>query len=327
MKRKLCSYVLMAAFLIFAFLYTVSDRAEAADGIWKHNKKGWWYEYADGSYATGWLQWEGQWYYFLDSGYMESSGYRKGYWIGKNGVTSLKYAGGRWRKDARGWWFRDKTGWYPRKQWLKIDGVEYYFDAEGYLATSQWVGKYCVDENGVWDPEASTEWAQDYMEYMKVYNAISEELWGVGCQTEFSLIYLDADSTPELVAHVGEFNNQAEMNTCVDGKVRNSETSSGVLKYIPRSGLVLDDTTFDEVRRVCIYRMADGEFKQIGQGTMSVKNTEDMLTDCKWDGETISEDEFIEKMYTLYPDRGNTEKVEYISYEEMNKILYKITRK
>ncbi|MCD8023096.1 MAG: hypothetical protein LUF30_09045, partial [Lachnospiraceae bacterium] len=34
-------------------------------------------------------------------------------------------------------------------KWKKIDGNYYYFNDSGYLATSQWVGDYYVDENGL----------------------------------------------------------------------------------------------------------------------------------------------------------------------------------
>lgn len=37
---------------------------------WKHNDKGYWYEYADGSYPTEkWLKLDGEWYYFNEKGY------------------------------------------------------------------------------------------------------------------------------------------------------------------------------------------------------------------------------------------------------------------
>ena len=37
---------------------------------WKHNDKGYWYEYADGTYPTSkWLKLDNEWYYFDDRGY------------------------------------------------------------------------------------------------------------------------------------------------------------------------------------------------------------------------------------------------------------------
>ena len=37
---------------------------------WKHNNKGYWYEYADGTYPTSkWLKLDNEWYYFDDRGY------------------------------------------------------------------------------------------------------------------------------------------------------------------------------------------------------------------------------------------------------------------
>ena len=39
---------------------------------WKNDNRGWWYEYADGSYATGWKSIDGHWYYFDENGWMQT---------------------------------------------------------------------------------------------------------------------------------------------------------------------------------------------------------------------------------------------------------------
>ena len=103
--------------------------------VWKHNSRGWWLEYADGSYAASeWVKWKGTWYYFNADGYMAKNEWRDGWWLGKNGAQ--KYKGkGRWRHNRTGWWYEDSLGWYASDQWLKIDGDWYHFAKSGYIET------------------------------------------------------------------------------------------------------------------------------------------------------------------------------------------------
>ena len=129
------------------------DIARREDTLtWKHNKKGWWVQFGDGTYAKSeWLKWKGSWYYFDEEGYMAVSEWREGYWLGKNGTQ--KYKGhGRWKHDKTGWWYQDSLGWYPVSRWEKIDGGWRYFNKEGYMLTGwrclggKW---FCFDEEGV----------------------------------------------------------------------------------------------------------------------------------------------------------------------------------
>ena len=54
---------------------------------WKCNSKGWWVEDRSGWWpANMWLRVDGDWYYFNGSGYMATSQYVDGWWVGANGV-------------------------------------------------------------------------------------------------------------------------------------------------------------------------------------------------------------------------------------------------
>ena len=87
----------------------------------------------EGQMVYGWKQIDGKWYYFTADGYMDYSEYRDGCWLGADGAWDENYAGGHWMSDSSGWWYTDNSGWYPKSQWLWIDGVQYYFDASGYM--------------------------------------------------------------------------------------------------------------------------------------------------------------------------------------------------
>lgn len=106
---------------------------------WVHNQKGWWYQFSDGSWATGWKKLTKDnktgWYFFNTSGYMQTG------WVKVNGY----------------WYFLDQdglmlTGWIEYKnckcylepeskknqghaymsETAVIDGKTYTFDANCY---------------------------------------------------------------------------------------------------------------------------------------------------------------------------------------------------
>jgi len=104
-----------------------------AKGSWKQNDKGWWYEDTDGWYPKSqWQMIDGKWYYFTADGYMDYSEYRDGCWLGSDGAWDETYGGGHWMQDSTGWWYVDSTGWYPVNRYLWVDGVQYWFNANGY---------------------------------------------------------------------------------------------------------------------------------------------------------------------------------------------------
>ena len=116
---------------------------------WKCNSTGWWVEDSKGWYpVSSWQKIDGIWYYFNASGYMASNEYYNGYWFNSDGSWDEKYYL-TWKSNSTGWWVEDKSGWWPSAQWLKIDGSWYYFDASGYMVTSQYVDGYWIGADGV----------------------------------------------------------------------------------------------------------------------------------------------------------------------------------
>ena len=101
---------IIALVLTVCLLITVSitnSNSYAAGGSWKSNSNGWWYEYSDGSYASGWTEIDGYWYFFTGSGYMDYSEYRDGCWLNADGTWNTAYSGGYWASDSTGWWYTD----------------------------------------------------------------------------------------------------------------------------------------------------------------------------------------------------------------------------
>ena len=145
MKRKIA---LVLALCLLITLSITNSNSYAAGGSWKSNSKGWWYEYSDGSYASGWTEIDGYWYFFTGSGYMDYSEYRDGCWLNADGTWNTAYSGGYWASDSNGWWYTDASGWYPVNTWLWINGSCYFFKASGYLAVNETIDGYYVDYSG-----------------------------------------------------------------------------------------------------------------------------------------------------------------------------------
>ena len=145
MKRKIA--VVLALCLLITVSFT-NLNSFATGGSWKSDSSGWWYEYSDGSYAMGWTEIDGYWYYFLGSGYMDYSEYRDGCWLNADGTWNTAYSGGYWASDSTGWWYTDASGWYPVNTWLWIDGSCYFFKASGYMAVNETIDGYYVDASG-----------------------------------------------------------------------------------------------------------------------------------------------------------------------------------
>lgn len=109
MKKKVLT-VLMAVLLVSG---VIPANADASTGAWKHNSKGWWYEYSDGSHVQGtWLKSGGKWYHFDSDGYMNTG----------------------WQKIDGKWYFFNTSG-SMHTGWKKINGAWYYFDGSGVMHT------------------------------------------------------------------------------------------------------------------------------------------------------------------------------------------------
>ena len=135
--RKRIGMLLVSCMLLTAGVAGSSSSADAKSGTWKHNKAGYWYEYADGSYAMNqWLQYDGKWYYFNAKGYMQTG------WLKK---------GGKW------YYFNPKTGAMVTG-WKKIDGKYYFFKTDGTMAAGEYCHGYWLNKNGTCTSEAKASW-------------------------------------------------------------------------------------------------------------------------------------------------------------------------
>ncbi len=166
----------------------VDDRGRwvLSDDVWKYWKGGqyicsdWietdgilYYCDAQGKMATGWQRIEGKDYYFIQDGSLAKNMWINGHYVDKNGVWIEKYSTARWIMSGTSWWYCFGNGEYPIDRWVIIDGVKYYFNIDGWMATgwqmigkewyyfdeggntvtNTWIGDYYLDGSGIWVQE------------------------------------------------------------------------------------------------------------------------------------------------------------------------------
>lgn len=68
-----------------------------------------------------------------------------------------------WQKDKNGYWYVYGDGSYPKNTWKTIDGKDYYFNKNGYMASNEYIKSsnyetnkllYFVDKDGVWNKQS-----------------------------------------------------------------------------------------------------------------------------------------------------------------------------
>lgn len=123
--------------------YLFANSGAMKKSCWKKSKGIWYYVCADGKLAIGWHEINGSIYYFNEAGDMaekewvydfahDGSDKKHYYWLSKNGKFQYTYIGD-WHKKDDKWWFGDESKWFAKDETVKIKGVFYKFDSEGYL--------------------------------------------------------------------------------------------------------------------------------------------------------------------------------------------------
>lgn len=82
--------------------------------------------------------------------YMQKDGsYARDTWIGSRYVNEYGYWDKHFVQTEKGIKYKKNNGTYAKAEWIVSDDWgEYYFDKNGYMLKSRWVGKYFVQKNG-----------------------------------------------------------------------------------------------------------------------------------------------------------------------------------
>ncbi len=125
MKRFLAAVLALA--ICFSSVITATA---AADGVWKQNAKGWWYEYADGTYQKGWATIDGNRYYFDTNNGYATTGWKEinGKWYLFDSKSCAMLTG--WQQVGSDWYYLHKNG-EMLTGWQKTDTVFSYLTPDG----------------------------------------------------------------------------------------------------------------------------------------------------------------------------------------------------
>jgi hypothetical protein len=135
-----------------AWLRACAARQGGAVDGWQRVGDAWVYN-EGGKARTGWLSWQGSWYWLGDDGVMRTGWALvdgSWYWLGDSGAL---YSGWLWRNGA--WYYLDERhgGSYGAMctGWQLVNGAWYYLDASGAMLHDTWVGGYHLASDGRWD--------------------------------------------------------------------------------------------------------------------------------------------------------------------------------
>ena len=149
-----------------------SSSENDAQGTWKRDNKGWWFEFKDGTYPAGektsdqngeklgWIQKDGKWWAFGSDGYLKSGWAQdnasgKWYLIDEN--TGMK-KGWYYDESDQHWYYLDPASGAMLTGWQFINGKWYYLSKiSGAVPLGSMYREirtpdgYYVDKDGAWD--------------------------------------------------------------------------------------------------------------------------------------------------------------------------------
>lgn len=184
----------------------------ASKAQWEHDKKGWWYKRADGTYPKNkWEKISGKWYFFNKSGYMMTGWTKVGskwYYLNKSGVMQTG-----WLKDAAAWYYLLPTGETFTNGVKKIDKAWYAFDkngvmtaelskTEGRKATNMKIERDGYKYKGSW--KLPTEATSSSSNYLYAKEQVVWEILNSG--KPITATINQAIATTERTANVNSFN-------------------------------------------------------------------------------------------------------------------------
>lgn len=133
-RKTLLKSVVLAVMMSFFVFGNMGDAfAKELEGTWKHNSKGWWYVYENGTYPRGkWCEIKGKWYYFNAEGYMLTGWKKNGkqwYYLGLDGTMRTGWV------QVKGAWYYLGSNGVMRTGWQEIKKTWYYFSESGVMMT------------------------------------------------------------------------------------------------------------------------------------------------------------------------------------------------
>ena len=201
---------------------------------------------------------------------VETAKAEEGTWQGK---TYLKADGkpvtNQWIFDQtyQNWFYLKADGQRAENGWLTVAGKDYYFDANGILATNTWVNQYYVNANGA---KAKDQWlfdqeGQSWL-YLKADGQKAQNEWIQQGQEKY---YLKADGKMAKDEWITQGENQYYINS--QGKMLKS-TWLGK-NYLSENGnKVKQGWIYDDNYSSWFYIQQDGTYAENGWQTIDGKD-------------------------------------------------------
>lgn len=170
------------------------------------------------------------------------------------------------------------------------------------------------------------EWAKVYLQKLESLDEINEMGWQYIDYVNFSLIYLDGDDIPEMIAHIGKNRSSALIYTYYNGEYKVLDGILPWFSYIPRTGLIYVEADYKGYAQDnAVYQLKDGEIVALGQGIYWYapydEDPNTFVPHWEWDGVEVSEKEYNENIDRLYNNfEGSTSYQDY-KYNEMIEML------
>ena len=115
-------------------------------------------------------------------------------------LEKLIAVNGSWESDEKGEWYKYSDGSYAKNEWLDLDGKQFYFDEEGYLAKDQYVdgklispsgeakadGYEWKQEDGKWWYGNSENYATGHVKIDGQWHTFDDEGWWLGAYAKGS---------------------------------------------------------------------------------------------------------------------------------------------
>lgn len=162
--------------------------------------------------------------------------------------------------------------------------------------------------------ESLEDWGTAYLEYL-------ESLEDRDFCT-YSFLYVDEDAIPELEINTGYCAGGSLLLTYHDGVLDEVDIYRSGLYYIEKGNLICNGSGNMGSYYDYVYTIQDGRWKQIGCGEYreDYEGSDEYL--YEWDGESVTEEEYKQKLQDIYPEENSKEPDgHYYIYKDISSLL------
>lgn len=211
---------ILASFVMLITLLAITSVGASAE--WKSNTTGWWYTEGN-SWATGWRNIDGNWYYFYSDGYMAHDTTIGGYYLNSSGAwtTSIPTATS-YTSDGKQLGYVKKLYEESGSKYISIQYVQWLSGEEAIKAIME--DDKCTRE------EAQSRYTNDY--YIRDKNKEVKKV-KVSNNANYSIIKTGAEATKSNFDEVKKELGETTLGILCDVTIKDNEVTDLKQKYHP----------------------------------------------------------------------------------------------